>query len=246
MQTDRPQPRFSIIIPTLNEIDSIEATVGRARITAAAHDYEIVVADSGSSDGTVALARGLDTRVVVDAEVRCRAEACNLGAGAARGEIFVFLDADTRTPNDFLDAIEHVLRRPGTIGGAFEFALTGRGLSLRVIELINRIRYRIWRRYYGDQMLFVRADDFRAVGGFPARRILESSDLCLLLARRGRLRLVRQQVLTSSRRFLDGGVWRVFGSDIWIWFLDLIGLKTDRFGARYWNYNRLRGQSATR
>lgn len=242
MPAPATSPEFSIIVPTLNESDGIVATleslmaaIGATRLREGR--CEIIVADSGSADDTVALA-GLAGVRVVAGRASCRAEACNLGAAAARGRVLVFVDADTRMPAGFPDTIAAALRAPETVGGAFEFTLREAGLALRVIEVVNRLRYRIRRRYYGDQSLFVRAEDFRAVGGFPPRRILESSDLCRALERRGRLRLIRRPARTSARRFIEGGVWRVFGRDVWIWLLDTIGLPTDRFGRAYWAYNR--------
>lgn len=49
------------------------------------------------------------------------------------------------------------MRHPLVFGGAFEFALEGPQFGLRVVELINRVRYRIWPRFYGDQGVFARA-----------------------------------------------------------------------------------------
>lgn len=233
-------PELSVIVPCLNEARYLAATVARLRQVGGAEDYELIVADSGSSDGTPELARQLGARVLADATIDCRADACNLGASQARGRVLLFLDADSEAPEEMFLHIRRLLADPRVIGGAFEFALSGPGIPLRIVELVNRLRYRIWRRYYGDQGLFVRTEIFHQAQGFPRRRILESSDLCKKLRQFGQLRLAPARMFTSSRRFREGGVWRVFGRDIAIWFLDLIGLPTDRYGAAYWRQNRER------
>jgi len=161
----------------------------------------------------------------------------NRAADAATGDVFLSLDADTLVPRGYDRAIRQALRNPHAVGGAFEFALDGPAFGLRVVEVINRIRYRIWPLYYGDQGLFVRAAVFRRVGGYPERRILEASDFCRLLARRGRLVLVRKYMATSARRFVEGGIWRVLAHDVRIWALDLFRLPTEQFGVTYQENN---------
>ena len=110
--------------------------------------------------------------------------------------------------------------------------------------MINRVRYRLWPWYYGDQGVFVRASVFRRVGGYPARRLLESSDLCRALGRCGRLVLIHKPLRTSPRRFLAGGTWRVLAHDVAVWWLDLVGRPTEHFGPAYQEDNRRRGRPA--
>jgi hypothetical protein len=131
------------------------------------------------------------------------------------------------------------------VGGAFEFALDGEEFGLRVVELINRVRYRLWPLYYGDQGIFVRASVFRRVGGYPERRILEASDFCRRLGR-WRLVLVRKYMSTSARRFVEGGIFRVLSHDCRIWLLDLCRLPTEHFGPAYQQDNQRRGGPAPR
>jgi hypothetical protein len=109
------------------------------------------------------------------------------------------------------------------------------------VELVNRVRYRLWPLYYGDQGVFVRATAFRRAGGYPERRLLEASEFCKRLARLGKLVLVRQYMRTSARRFVEGGVLRVLAHDIRIWGLDLLGRPTEQFGPAYQEENCRRG-----
>jgi cellulose synthase/poly-beta-1,6-N-acetylglucosamine synthase-like glycosyltransferase len=103
---------------------------------------------------------------------RIRAAALNRGAAEASGDVFLFLDADTPVPRGYDRTIRRALADPRVVGGAFEFALDGTQLALRLVELLNRVRYRIWPLYYGDQGLFVRASAFRLVWGYREQRLL--------------------------------------------------------------------------
>ena len=235
--------RLSIIIPTLNEAGYLAAAVEQARRRAVlGPPAEIIVADCGSTDGTAELAARLGTRLAGGwPPPGSRAAACNRGAATATGDVLLFLDADTLVPRGYDRAIRQVLRAPAVVGGAFEFALDGPQLGLRLVELINRVRYRLWPLYYGDQGVFARTAAFRSVGGYPERLLLEASGLCRRLSQVGRLVLLRQPMTTSARRFVAGGILRVLAHDARIWLLDLLGLPTERYGPAYQEDNRRRG-----
>lgn len=234
--------RLSVIIPALNESRYLGGTIRAVRDKATlGKPLEIIVVDSGSTDGTAQVARELGARLVVcERTQRFKAAALNKGAESATGDVFLFLDADTLPPHGYDRSIKSALQDPGVVGGAFEFALSGMGFELRLVELLNRIRYRIWRRYYGDQGIFVRAEVFRSLGGYPPRRIMEASHFCISLGRVGRLVLIPETMMTSPRRFVDGGVYRVLANDAKIWWLDLIGRPVEHYADGYWEENRQR------
>jgi glycosyltransferase involved in cell wall biosynthesis len=179
--------RLSIIIPTLNEAQYLAGTVSHAVAAARSGPHQILVADCASSDGTRDVATQLGVSIVPVAPPHSRARALNKGAECAEGEVLLFLDADSRVPPGYDTAIAKVLREPSVVGGAFEFALDGPELGLRLVEIINRVRYRFWPWYYGDQGIFARRDVFRRLGGYQERRLLEASDFCRRLRREGRV-----------------------------------------------------------
>ena len=235
--------KLSIIIPTLNESQYLPATIHSIREQAVLREHhEVIVVDCGSTDGTVNIALQLGViPIQMEYTLTGRAFALNKGAEVATGNVFLFLDADTLPPVGYDEAIQSALEDPGIVGGAFEFALDGRGFGLRLVELINRLRYRISQRYYGDQGIFVRANVFRMYGGYPPRRILEAAYFCTSLKRIGKLTLIKKPMKTSPRRFLEGGVYSVLAKDIKIWCLDLMGKPVDRYADSYWGEN-LRGK----
>ena len=234
--------RLSIIIPTLNEARYLRSAVGQARRQAVlGPPHEIIVADCGSVDGTADLALRLGTHLTEGQALSSRAAALNRGAMKATGDVLLFLDADTLVPRGYDKAICQAMRSPLVVGGAFEFALDGPQFGLRLVELINRVRYRLWPLFYGDQGIFVRSPVFRHVGGYPEQCLLEASAFCKRIRQKGKLVLVRKYMKTSARRFVESGIYRVLTHDCRIWCLDLLGRDTEKFGRAYQYNNHRRG-----
>ena len=151
--------KLSVIIPTLNEAAYIPATIEKIMQNASLGEpYEIIVVDSGSTDETCEIANKLGAKIVpAKSSLPGRAYVLNEAAESATGDVFLFLDADTLVPQGYDESMERALTNPNVVGGAFEFCLDGEEFGLRVVEFVNRIRYRIRQRYYGDQGIFVRA-----------------------------------------------------------------------------------------
>jgi glycosyltransferase involved in cell wall biosynthesis len=87
--------QLSVIIPCLNEIETIGAVVktARAALEKEGLSGEVIVADNGSRDGSQDAARALGARVV-DVPVKGYGAALNGGITAAQGECVIFADAD--------------------------------------------------------------------------------------------------------------------------------------------------------
>src|SRR5437667_8931305 len=107
---------FSIIIPTLNEAAELPQTLLQTRRAAPEEQIELIVSDCQSGDDTMQVARKTADQVIAGA--CCRACALNRGASAARGEMLLFLHADTLLPPHFPRLIDHAMSL-GCVGGAF-------------------------------------------------------------------------------------------------------------------------------
>ena len=240
--------KLSIIIPSLNEEDYLGQCLESVRQNSQKpKEIEVLLVDSGSHDRSTEIARKAGSKVL-SPKIKGlnKAIALNFAAERAKGEILLFLDADSTPPPQFDFHIYKALDDLKTVGGAFHFYFIERSLGLRFVEIVNRARYRIWKKYYGDQGIFVRRATFKKIGGYPPCSILEASKLCERLKQEGSLKLIPLCMRTSARRFIEGGVSKVFLRDIRIWFYDLIGLDTEKFAASYWNYNTKRKSFLTR
>ena len=111
------------------------------------------------------------------------------------------------------------------------------GLQLKALELINRVRFRIEKEFYGDQAVFCTREAVKQVGGYPSETIMESAHFCNALKHAGKLRLVTKPVITSPRRFHENGFWRTFWFDFKAWVRFRVGLHANGAGKEYWTFN---------
>jgi len=203
MSTDLKILNISIIIPTLNEADTIGAQLSEIRGLAG---VEVIVVDGGSHDNTVEIAQTYGVRLIKTSPGR--ALQLNKGAEVAQGDILLFLHSDTRLEAGFADAIRSAIKQPGLAAGAFRLAINGKGVGLRIIERLVNFRSTALRMPYGDQGIFLPSEEFKTIGGFPLLPIMEDFELLRRLRRRGRIHILPLQATTSGRRWQRLGVVR--------------------------------------
>jgi hypothetical protein len=195
--------KISIIIPTLNEEENIEAclasTEGPSRV-------ERIVVDGKSGDRTVEIARSFGAKVISSPPGRGRQ--MNAGARIASGDLILFLHADTRLPPGYAEIVRAALSLPGIAAGAFEFRLDATSPSLRFIERVANWRSRRLQLPYGDQAIFLRSSLFHAAGGFPDTAIMEDYEFIMGLKKFGRIYTAPYPATTSARRWEKLGTWR--------------------------------------
>jgi uncharacterized protein len=224
--------RLSIIVPTLNEESTLATTLGPlSRIS----DVELIVADGGSTDATVSIARELGAQVIPAR--RGRGRQLNTGAALASGETLLFLHADSHLPPDFAAAIRATLAARH-IAGAFRLRIAAPGWSLRCVEWAANLRSRLWQMPYGDQGLFIAAEEFFAMGGYPNWPLMEDYELCRRLRRRGRIGLAQQAIETSARRWAKLGVCRTTLINQCILLGFHLGVSPERLAAWYSGWSR--------
>lgn len=158
-------PKISIVIPTLNEVEYLPILVESIE-RQAFRDYEIIVADAGSSDGTVEYAREHGCRVVAGG---MPARGRNAGAEHARGEFLFFLDSDVRLPRGFLaNAWEEIERRFADLATCEARPITDVAIDKALFNFastLTRLTARTEPRATGFCILVSRRL-FRRVGGF--------------------------------------------------------------------------------
>jgi len=194
---------LSIIIPVLNEAANLDATLASACGEAG---VEIIVVDGGSEDASIDIAKQFDA-VVIQASAG-RATQMNAGAAIARGDVLLFLHADTRLPPNYATLIHQTLARPNVVAGAFDLKIDGKEWGLRLVEWGAARRSRFCQLPYGDQALFIKAHQFRALNGYPALPFMEDFVFVRQLKKLGNIAIAPAAVLTSSRRWQRVGVLR--------------------------------------
>jgi rSAM/selenodomain-associated transferase 2 len=188
----------SVIIPALNEATPLAAAIDAARAAGAA---EVIVADGGSSDETIAVARSRGARVITGACLR--AAQINRGIEAASHESIVVVHADTLLPAGATAAVEQALG-DGAVFGAFQVRFLEGGARLACVAFMINARTRITKKPWGDQAQFGRRERLR----YPELPIMEDYELARRMKRAGRVAILPLTVSTSGRRFRAKGVLR--------------------------------------
>jgi len=197
-------PRVSIIIPTLDEgryLPGLLASIRRQTMT----DFEILVADSGSTDGTVEVAAAEGVRVL-PGDRKGPGEGRNRGAKVAAGEVFVFTDADCILPPNLLEVALEYAQTPGVVGGASGFMpADGRAIDRLLFWLANAYQRAMtaWGfPHNAGYCFFFRRDAWERLGGIREEMLLnETHDIAFRSRAVGRFVSLPVTVHTSMRRF---------------------------------------------
>ena len=194
---------LSVIIPTLNEAACIAATL---RSVAQGQPDEILVVDGGSVDETLGIAGSFGAQTISSPPGRARQ--MNHGAASARGEILLFVHADTELPAGYREHILTALRSLCTVAGAFHFRIREPFSGRSMVEWAANLRSRLCQSPYGDQGLFIRRWTFEHLGGFPDIALMEDYELVRRLKKLGQVVTLTSEARTSGRRWRELGVIR--------------------------------------
>lgn len=192
---------ISVIIPALNELDSIESCIASAQ---AAGADQIIVVDGGSEDGTRQLLDQLDG-IVVDCDPG-RGRQMQVGANHATGTVLLFLHADTRLSTDCLEQIRRVVRESTDAWGCFQQRIAADGRRYRWLEQGNNWRARVRKLPYGDQAIWVTRSVYQQVGGIPDEPLMEDVILVRRLRKRSTPVMLPGPVTITDRHWQRRGV----------------------------------------
>ena len=196
---------ISIIVPALNESHGIvEMLLSLQEMRLRGH--EIIVADGGSTDGTVALCRPLADRVIVAATGR--ASQMQAGALQARGAVLWFLHADTQVPADADRTIARTLVPGDRSWGRFDVSFSEAGVLLSLVAALMNLRSRLTGIATGDQGIFVTRELFERVNGYPQIPLMEDIALSRRLKWYSWPACLRERLITSARRWQKHGTLR--------------------------------------
>ncbi len=199
-------PTVGVVIPTLNEATYLPGILHDLAHLAVPH--EVVVADGGSRDDTLTVAREAGAQVV--SAPRGRGLQLNAGAAGVESEWLCFLHADVRMPESARAALERTVAAAAAQAAVWRLRIDAGGFWPRFMELGNALRDRIGGLPYGDQGLLVRRELFATVGGFPPFPIMEDVALIRALRRRVRIERLGASLGVSPRRWLREGPYRTW------------------------------------
>jgi rSAM/selenodomain-associated transferase 2 len=194
---------YSIIIPTLNEGRTIVNCLNALQPLRS--NCEIILVDGGSTDDTQKIAQPLVDKLI--STEKGRAIQMNVGAESAKGEMLIFLHADTFLPQNALSDIAQAIRSQQQ-WGRFDVVLGGSHPMLKVIAFFMNWRSRLTGIATGDQAIFIYKQLFDSVGRYPTIALMEDIALSKKLKKIALPACLKAKVTTSGRRWEDYGVFK--------------------------------------
>jgi rSAM/selenodomain-associated transferase 2 len=198
-------PKFSIIVPVFHEGNRINDLIDHLNSLDSKKSFEIIVVDGDKERDTLKAIQS--NRVIKIFSERGRAKQMNAGASIAKGDILIFLHADTELPTHALKKIESVIEKRGYTAGAFDLGIQSKKLIFKVIAFLGSLRSRLNRIPYGDQAIFLRTEYFNNIGGYKEIPLMEDVELMRRIKRSGKkIWILYDRVMTSPRRWEKEGV----------------------------------------
>jgi rSAM/selenodomain-associated transferase 2 len=217
---------ISVIIPVYNEEEQIGRTISFLKKNDVENVVkEVIVADGGSTDDTTIIAKDSGA-IVVTSERKGRAVQMNKGAFAAKNKILYFLHADSIPPRNFTSQILNAYNN-GATSGCFRLAFDYNHWFLKANAWFTRFDVNGVR--FGDQSLFVSKEVFEKAGGFKEDLLMmEDQEIIHRLKLHGKFKVMNDVVITSARKYLDNGVYRMQGIFYRIWALYYLGYSQEQ------------------
>ncbi len=205
MTVRKKNPAFSIIIPVLNEEDGIQSFLQHVKDISAGESVEFIMVDADAAGSTIKKIRSGEATKLLSP--RGRGMQMNRGADAAKGNVLIFLHADTFLPKNALGHIKNALMDDTCVGGAFDLGIDSDRLLLRLTAWCASLKHRMTRVPYGDQAIFTRSDFFRAIGGYREAPLFEDVELMKRIKKlKKKITIIRYRTRTSPRKWEKEGV----------------------------------------
>ena len=201
------RPLVSVIVPVLHE--DVELPRVFAHVEALPGEWEVLVAEGPG-----------------------RAVRLNEAAGRARGDLLLFLHADSRLPGGAYASLVAASEDPRVVGGNFALRFDGDDRFARVLTSAYALQRRLGF-YYGDSSVWVRRSVFEELGGYSELPIMDDYDFVRRMEAAGRTECLPGPARTSDRRWRAMGVPRTLVAWWAIRLLYLAGVPPERLARLY-------------
>jgi rSAM/selenodomain-associated transferase 2 len=208
----RPVRSISVVIPALNEAETIGPCLDSLQREKAI--TETIVVDGGSSDGTREIAINKGYRVV--SAKRGRGSQIKKGIRHCSGDVILVLHADCLICPSLPALVVRTLNEnPQCIGGATGMEYLEGSWKNRFVSWLNNARARWTGISFGDQAQFFRRGALPLIDGFPDLMLMEDVELSMRLKEHGQLCFIPRGVVVSKRRWERLGFWSTGMGVVW-------------------------------
>ena len=180
---------------------------------------EIILVDGGSTDNTTEIANNLVDHMLKTKSGRAIQQ--NIGASIAKGDILLFLHADT-----YITIKQLLSIKKNKIWGFFKVKFNNNKIKYKILSFFINLRSKLYSYGTGDQVIYVERNIFNKIKGFPNLMIMEDIAICSMLKRISTPIIINSHAITSSRRWDDHGFVRTILKMRVLRFLYHIGVKT--------------------
>ena len=195
--------KISIIIPTYNEAENIKKLISYLLCIQQKKNIEIIVADGGSTDNTIDLAKENGALAIIST-IKGRAGQMNQGVNIATGDVFYFIHADSKPPLTYFKDIENAISK-GFNCGCYRSKFDSSNFMLKINAFFTRLNVLFCRG--GDQTIFVTKALFEKVGPYKSEMlIMEDYDFLERIRKQGKFKLFNKATVFSARKY-DENSW---------------------------------------
>jgi rSAM/selenodomain-associated transferase 2 len=192
-------------VPVFHEGERINQLIEYLNRMDFGRDLEIIVVDGSREKDTLDAIH--NEEVIKISSETGRAKQMNAGASVARGEILIFLHADTELPSPALKKIHFLMEQGDYVGGAFDLGIKSDKFIFKVIGALSSFRSRLNKIPFGDQAIFIQREFFKKIGGYKEIPLMEDVELMRRIKKSGdKIWIFHDRVMTSPRRWEKEGV----------------------------------------
>ncbi|WP_297137057.1 TIGR04283 family arsenosugar biosynthesis glycosyltransferase [Terrisporobacter sp.] len=218
----------SIIIPTYNEEKNIKEL--QENLSRLKGNFEVIFCDGGSSDSTTKL---IDEKYLLLNSPKGRANQMNHGSNYAKGEILFFLHCDSIIEEDVILKIQDTVDSNYNVG-CLKIEFDNPIIWMKICAYMSNLRASKRKIAFGDQGIFIKKQLFDEIGGMPNLPIMEDFEFSLRLKRKKYyIKQIDSKIITSSRRYMNKGIFNTMYQMKKLQFQYLCGRDIDKINKEY-------------
>lgn len=219
---------ISIIIPIYNEAKNIIKI--QENLSKLEGEFEVIFCDGGSTDNTIDL---IDDKYILLNSPKGRANQMNYGSEFAKGDILFFLHCDSKIQDNVILKIQEEVDK-GCKVGCLKLKFDEEIIWMKICGVMSNLRVKFRKIAFGDQGIFIQKDLFDEIGKMPILPIMEDLELSLRLKRKKyHIKQIDSKIITSARRFTDGGIFKTMYQMQKLQFQYLCGRDIEQINKEY-------------